>query len=138
MESLPLTILVVERSGVRTGIREALVHDKHDVHVAADALTARAMARIHAFDAVILEAATRDEGMLARELRKERLPPSSVIIAVANDALICDDLDREPSLDMCLRLPIDTELLSGLVHYLRSMRAALTRGERQPRSSPER
>lgn len=123
-----LNILVFERENSDSGIRAALERDMHEVHVAHDRITARAMARIHRFDAVAVEAALGDEAALARELRRQWLGPTAVILAVAKYAAVIDQVDDDASFDMSLRLPIDTELLSGLLHYLHSLRVALSRG----------
>lgn len=132
-----LTILVFERENSDTGIRSALERDKHEVHVAQDPITARAMARIHRFDAVVVEAALGDEAALARELRRQWLAPAAVILGVAKDAAVIDQIDHDASFDISLRLPIDTDLLSGLLHYLRSLRIALSSGGGEPRGTSQ-
>lgn len=127
-----LAVLLLE-GGSATGIQSALLRDGHRVLVAPNPVTARALAGGEKIDVALIEVSVGDELDLIQDLRYRLVPPSCVIVALAKDGRFSELFDRESSLDMSLRLPVDTELLTGLLHYLLDLRRAFTHGRQGPR-----
>lgn len=129
-----LSVLVIGSRIADTGIAEALQHEGHLVKQARDVSHALVMVQqADRTDAVVLEGGFGDEAKFARELRDHWLKPAAVIVAVCYSGPLVDRMAAEPAFDVTLHLPVDAELMSGLLRHLRSLRLGAARPSRPSR-----
>ncbi|HUJ60014.1 MAG TPA: response regulator [Kofleriaceae bacterium] len=132
MPQITLTVLVVDGDALHArAIRDALAHDGHDVVVEPDPARAAEVATRHALDAVIVDVDLPDRSgyKLARALRRHHLEHAAVVVGVSAEGITVEAPEHALAIDVHLRRPIETQFLSGLLHYLRTHRR---RGETGP------
>lgn len=124
MGRLTLRILVVDDDGEqRARLVEALEADGHAVFAATSGGSAIELAKRELPDAVVLEIGLPDvNGFdVARQLRAECLPATSVILVVTGSTEAAPR-DVEHLIDLHLSKPVEPALLSGLIHYVYDVR----------------
>lgn len=120
-----LHILVIEDDRVYaefvgTTLREA----GHNVVVASSGTAARDEARKTVPDAVILDLGLPDESGydVARALRRDLLPDTSVIILLTADLFPQRDLADAVGIDVVLSKPVEPALVRGMIDHVRARR----------------
>jgi DNA-binding response OmpR family regulator len=120
-----LNILVVEDDAdFANTLAEWLARDGHRVVIAEDGHAAIDLARRNTPDAVLLDVGLPDvDGYaVARSLRQGTLPRSSAIVILTGQPTNDPALDDQQLIDLHLTKPIECELLSGLIHFVREKR----------------
>ena len=118
----PMRVLVVEdHQALADAFADSIRAGGHEAFIATTGASAVSMAREKAPHAVLLDLGLPDmDGyQVAREMREQGLPKSSVIIIVTGRQ--SSDID---GVDLVLQKPVEADLLSGLVDYVTRRRRA--------------
>ena len=118
----PMRVLVVEdHQALADAFADSIRASGHEAFIATTGASAVSMARAHAPHAVLLDLGLPDmDGYeVAREMREQGLPKSSVIIIVTGRQ--SQEVD---GIDLVLQKPVEADLLSGLVDYVTRRRRA--------------
>jgi DNA-binding response OmpR family regulator len=121
-----LNILVVEDDGVYADfVASTLRVAGHEVSIATDGATARRHVEAERADAVVLDLGLPDESGydLARDLRAQLVPATTVIILLTANLYPERDLADAVGIDMVLTKPVEADLVHGMVDFIRSRRA---------------
>jgi two-component system CheB/CheR fusion protein len=121
----PMRVLVVEdHQALADAFADSIRASGHEAFIATTGAAAVSMARAHTPHAVLLDLGLPDmDGYeVAREMREQGLPKSSVIIIVTGRQ--SQGID---GIDLVLQKPVEADLLSGLVDYVTRRRRTETR-----------
>ena len=120
-----LNILVIDDDGVYADfVADTLRAAGHEVAIANDAAAARKHVQSTRADAVVLDLGLPDESGydLARDLRAQLMPDSTVIILLTANLYPERDVANAVGIDMVLTKPVEAELVHGMVEFIRNRR----------------
>ena len=127
-----LHILVIEDDHVYAEfVGNTLREAGHNVVIASSGEAARDEARKKTPDAVILDLGLPDESGydVARALRRDILPATSVIILLTANLFPERDLADAVGIDVVLSKPVEPELVRGMIDHVRARRTRRLRPE---------